>query len=178
MAQLARDSKIYSIWEGTTYVQALDFIGRKMRMNKGQAFAQWLNEIKTFVSDHDSIKDFAAEWEMMKKAWTSYQNILQILQKQMGDGNVQAMPLFATRILKATCILYGSMLIMDQAVLAHQKVQELDAEHYDRDFYLGKIASGRFYVMNELPNIFAIEAAVQAQDYTAVKIEEQVLGLA
>ncbi|HHW61000.1 MAG TPA: hypothetical protein GX404_03745 [Syntrophomonadaceae bacterium] len=67
---------------------------------------------------------------------------------------------------------------MPQSLLTHQKVQELDAEHYDRDFYLGKIASGRFYVMNELPNIFAVEAAVKAQDYTAVKIEEQVLGLA
>ena len=29
VAQIARDMKIYSIWEGTNYIQSLDLVGRK-----------------------------------------------------------------------------------------------------------------------------------------------------
>jgi len=36
VAQIARDMKIYSIWEGTNYIQSMDLVGRKMGLENGQ----------------------------------------------------------------------------------------------------------------------------------------------
>ncbi|MGE5449941.1 MAG: acyl-CoA dehydrogenase family protein, partial [Methanomassiliicoccales archaeon] len=49
VAQLARDVKIYSIWEGTNYIQSLDLVGRKFTMGKGKPFMNWLGEIASFI---------------------------------------------------------------------------------------------------------------------------------
>lgn len=42
VAQIARDCKIHTIWEGTNYIQALDLLGRKMMMGKGKPFMNWI----------------------------------------------------------------------------------------------------------------------------------------
>ena len=48
MNSIMRDSKILTIWEGTSFIHANDLIGRKMRMKEGAAFAAWMKDIKDF----------------------------------------------------------------------------------------------------------------------------------
>ena len=50
MEQLARESKINSIWEGTNYIQALDLIGRKLAMNDGKVFKSFFKESLSAIS--------------------------------------------------------------------------------------------------------------------------------
>jgi alkylation response protein AidB-like acyl-CoA dehydrogenase len=38
VAHFARDSKIYSLWEGTNFIQSQDLVGRKWTLNKGRLF--------------------------------------------------------------------------------------------------------------------------------------------
>ncbi len=45
MEQLARDARITTIYEGTTQIQALDLIGRKVLTNQGRELGLWLAEI-------------------------------------------------------------------------------------------------------------------------------------
>ena len=47
--QLMRDCKIATIWEGTNGIQAMDLLGRKLRMNKGRAFLELINEIQKCI---------------------------------------------------------------------------------------------------------------------------------
>ena len=42
--QCLRDQKIFSLYEGTNGVQAMDLLGRKMRRNSGALFMAWLQE--------------------------------------------------------------------------------------------------------------------------------------
>ena len=85
-------------------------------------------------------------------------------------------PLFSTRILHATAMIYCATLIMDQGLLAARKLDELEADHFDANFYKGKVASARFYVLNVLPDIFSIRKAFSAGDATAIDICEEALG--
>jgi alkylation response protein AidB-like acyl-CoA dehydrogenase len=48
--QLARDCKITSLYEGTNGIQAMDLLGRKLGMNKGAVFMDFVTEIKKTVS--------------------------------------------------------------------------------------------------------------------------------
>jgi alkylation response protein AidB-like acyl-CoA dehydrogenase len=44
--QIARDSKITTIYEGTTGIQAMDLLGRKLGMDKGQVFMSLMEDIR------------------------------------------------------------------------------------------------------------------------------------
>ena len=47
--QLMRDSRIFMIYEGTNGIQAMDLLGRKLAMNKGESFAYFLDQMKKTV---------------------------------------------------------------------------------------------------------------------------------
>ena len=61
LAQIARDCKIYSLWEGTNYIQSMDLVGRKWNLKQGQVFVDWLEDIETIIKTNTSREDFAAE---------------------------------------------------------------------------------------------------------------------
>ena len=51
MEQLVRDVRIAQIYEGTNGIQALDLMGRKVVVNKGEDFDIYSNEIKSYIND-------------------------------------------------------------------------------------------------------------------------------
>ena len=61
--QYMRDVKIASIYEGTNGIQALDLLGRKMRMKGGGLFLTWLQEANNAIQDnleHERLRYFQA----------------------------------------------------------------------------------------------------------------------
>ncbi len=54
-AQHMRDARILTIYEGTTGIQALDLMGRKMLRDKGQAMDELIAEMKTLSADLDAV---------------------------------------------------------------------------------------------------------------------------
>ncbi|MDH5356423.1 MAG: acyl-CoA dehydrogenase C-terminal domain-containing protein, partial [Gammaproteobacteria bacterium] len=50
-AQHMRDARIVTIYEGTTGIQALDLMGRKIMRDKGQAIGDLIEELKVFQSE-------------------------------------------------------------------------------------------------------------------------------
>ena len=52
MEQLARDARITTIYEGTTQIQALDLLGRKIMQLQGIGMRQFLGMIQTFCETH------------------------------------------------------------------------------------------------------------------------------
>ncbi|MGE5455251.1 MAG: acyl-CoA dehydrogenase, partial [Methylocystaceae bacterium] len=162
VAQLARDVKIYSIWEGTTYIQSMDLVGRKFMMGKGKPFMKWMGELGAFIETNKNTEGFTAEFAMLGEAYAAFGGILGNFQTYLKEGKITMMPLFATRILQAMSMVYCGMLMLDQGLLAARKLAELGDAHYDANFYKGKIASAKFYVMNEVPLIFSIDKMIKA----------------
>ena len=54
MEQLARDARITTIYEGTTQIQALDLLGRKVLANQGQELRRWLGEVEAACVQADA----------------------------------------------------------------------------------------------------------------------------
>ncbi len=50
--QYTRDAKIFSIYEGTTHIQAMDLVGRKLGQNGGANFQAFMSDIASFVEAH------------------------------------------------------------------------------------------------------------------------------
>src|SRR5262249_40177639 len=50
--QYCRDSKIFSIYEGTNHIQAMDLVGRKLGQAGGAHFQQFMGDIGAFLEAH------------------------------------------------------------------------------------------------------------------------------
>ena len=79
------------------------------------------------------------------------------------------MAIYARRILTATAQLYCGYLLMDQAKIAKKRMAELGPDHYDYNFYLGKILSARFYLNNAVPNVWHVLELLQIGDTSALE---------
>ena len=59
MEQLARDARITTLYEGTTGIQALDLLGRKIMQLQGAGLQQFLAMIQAFCAEQSSNADLA-----------------------------------------------------------------------------------------------------------------------
>lgn len=173
VAQLARDIKIYSIWEGTNFIQSLDLVGRKFSLAKGEVFKGWLKEIIEFANHQSGSPDLEDIYAQLRVGIDAYQSMLGIL-AGFGTKNPRLMPIYSTRILRATACLYCSKLLLEQAEIAMAKLARLSDNHFDSNYYKGKVASARFYALNEMvPTIFSVVKAMEVADTTAIDLPEE-----
>ncbi len=170
VAQIARDIKIYSIWEGTNFIQSLDLCGRKMTMGKGVPFQNFMKEMYDFYQANKDNETLKKEFEVFIKAFKAMNKTLQIMQGYLGKGDFSMMPLYSRRILTALSQLYAGRCILDQAVLADQKAKELGPDHYDYKFYTGKVMSARYYLLNVVPSVWLLTDIVELGDRSALEI--------
>jgi alkylation response protein AidB-like acyl-CoA dehydrogenase len=170
VAQAARDVKIYSIWEGTNFIQSLDLIGRKWLLKKGAAFAEFMQEMRDFCEANKATPGFEKEFAILERAINAYTEIQMAIGGYFGNKQFGMMPLFSRRILTATSQLYAGRCILDQALLADKKAKEVGSDHYDYNFYVGKVAAAKFYLCNVVPNVFTVAEIVKGGDSSALDI--------
>ena len=177
VAHFARDSKIYSLWEGTNYIQSQDLVGRKWTLKKGQLFLDWLEDIHNMIQVMAEQAAFSSEITILREAFDSYKRIKVMMDDFPRQGKIEMVPLYATRILHATAQLYCGTLLADQAGLAFDKISELGQDHWDFAYYQGKIDAARFYIKNTVPNIMLLEMMLKYGDESALLIPETSLGV-
>jgi len=170
ISQIARDVKIYSIWEGTNFIQSLDLVGRKWSMEKGQIFDEFIQDIKNFYEANRHNEAFLKEFIILGDAIEAYAKIKNTMQDFKKDQCPEMIPLFSRRVLTATAQLYAGSLILDQAILADKKAREIGCDHYDYEFYCGKIASAKYYLCNVVPNVMNTAVILKHADASAIDI--------
>lgn len=143
--QYCRDAKVFAIYEGTNHIQALDLVGRKLRLDKGAHAQAFFKDAKTFVAknrDHAVLGPAIAELDRALDAlgaaamtfggWTGAQLL------RVG--------LVATPFLEAMSEVCVGWMLLQAAVIAHAKLAEVSPEHPDHAFYRGKIHAARHYL--------------------------------
>ncbi|MDD3898260.1 MAG: acyl-CoA dehydrogenase, partial [Syntrophomonadaceae bacterium] len=170
VAQIARDIKIYSIWEGTNFIQSLDLVGRKMGMAKGAAFAAFIQEIKEFCAANKDTAGLKKEFLNLGQALEAYDKIRATLNEWKGS-NPSLIPVFSRRVLTATAQLHAGHLLLDQALICLQKMSELGPDHFDYKFYKGKVEATRWYLRNVVPNVGCAANIIADADTSALDID-------
>jgi hypothetical protein len=72
MEQNVRDARIGTIYEGTTGIQALDLLGRKVLISQGEALKQFTKVIHVFCkenADDEQMKEFIEPLQQLNKEW-------------------------------------------------------------------------------------------------------------
>ncbi|MCK9275579.1 MAG: acyl-CoA dehydrogenase [Syntrophales bacterium] len=175
--QNMRDSKILTVWEGTTFIHGNDLVGRKMRMNNGADFANWMAAIKDFIDSEKGNSRFQAEISRLAEAYGCLEEIKKCYEFWYGnmDKKKQFIPLNAVATLTACGQVQTAQCLLEQATVAYKKLKELSGCHYDRSFYEGKIAAARYYANQVLPNVFMLAHSIASEDATCLECPEEAL---
>jgi len=158
--QYIRDAKIDSLYEGTTGIQSMDLFFRKIIRDHGQAFGALLGTIREFAAadggngrlkaERAALADAAAQVEAITAAMTGY-----LMASAGAPAEVYKVGLNTTRLLMALGDLIIGWLLLTHAEVAQRRLDELDRDAADRDFYAGKLAAARFFAATVLPRLAA-----------------------
>ena len=168
--QYARDIKIISIWEGTSYIQSLDLVGRKMGMEGGKVFQGWLQDVMDFTSAHKDDQDLAGDFKRLFKAAQAVGDYAMKYMTWFSEGKLKLIPLSSTRFLMCMGEVCVAKLLLEQALIARNKLAGVDAASADGIFYKGKVETAKFYCRNTLTNVFSRHASLLTEDTSAVDI--------
>jgi alkylation response protein AidB-like acyl-CoA dehydrogenase len=175
--QYLRDSKILTIWEGTSFIHANDLIGRKMRMKDGAAFGAWMKDMKDFIDANSKATGFEKEMNNLAKAYQAAEEVKDIYNAWYAnmDQKRQLIPLYAMKALFVFAEVYVAICLMDQALIAAKKAANLKPGEGDYTFYQGKIASARYYANNILPTVSMLAALIKSEEDSVLTCPEEAL---
>jgi alkylation response protein AidB-like acyl-CoA dehydrogenase len=170
--QYIRDQKIDSLYEGTTQIQALDLLFRKVAKDGGQTLGMLVARIEKTIASEAGGAELAKERELLKKAIGDVQTTFMALMGKVGESVYHA-GLVGNRVLFALAELTIGWLLVDHAALAIANKAKKPA---DADYYDGKVASARFFCRNVLPGLTLTRKMVEASELGITELREEVFG--
>jgi hypothetical protein len=66
-----------------------------------------------------------------------------------------------------------AQLILEQGLIAREKLRDVKPDSADGIFYRGKRETAKFFCRNILPNVFSRHMALQQEDTSALDIPEE-----
>jgi alkylation response protein AidB-like acyl-CoA dehydrogenase len=152
--QFVRDARIITLYEGTTGIQAMDLLGRKIMQLKGVGFRHFLEEIGGFCQQHAgdaALGEFTGPLGKAAKEWQALTASL--------AGRVQANPdeLGAAAV---DYLYYAGYVAL--AYMWARSVAAVDASAQPAAFKQSKRDTARFYFARLLPRCAVHRAAIEA----------------
>ncbi len=174
LEQYIRDSKIDSLYEGTTSIQALDFFFRKIVRDRGEALRFVTARVaETIDTCHEALQPQALllqtaldDVTAMTAALTGY-----LMAAAQHPTEIYKVGLASVRYLLAVGDLLIGWRLLVQAGAARAALD--GGGDTDAAFYRGKIATAGFFAKNMLPRLSALRTVVEALDADLMRVPEE-----
>jgi hypothetical protein len=170
--QYLRDSKIFSIYEGTNHIQAMDLVGRKMGQAGGAHFQAFMSDVSAFVDAHRDNAEFGADVRRLEAAQEAVVTSAMSLLAWSQSGKTALIPLAANRFLEMMSQLAVGWLLLDAGLVATAAQSRLPAGNPDRSFYEGKRAAAKWFARNVLPTVEHHGKVLALEDASAMEIPD------
>jgi alkylation response protein AidB-like acyl-CoA dehydrogenase len=145
--QYCRDSKIFSIYEGTNHIQAMDLVGRKLMQRGGANVQAFGKDVGAFVAAHKQHPVFKDAIAVLAQAMEALTGTGGKFMQWFGGGKMEMVPAAANRFLEMMAETTVGWLLLDAAVIADAAAAKLPADHPDRAFYAFTASATRGLVL-------------------------------
>jgi len=170
LEQYYRDCRIHPIHEGTTGIQGMDLLGRKVIMKNGQAFLLYIDEVRDTIAAAGQFKVLEKCAHELNESLTKLQEVTRHLIALAGQDGPEAFLADATLYLE----FFGIITIAWQWLLqgiAVQKALNNGAGKKDLNFYEGKMFTLRYFFGYELPKIEGLVKRLLDDDRLTVEMQ-------
>jgi len=168
--QYCRDSKIFSIYEGTNHIQALDLVGRKLGQRGGANMQAFIKDVQSFAATIKEDARYKDASTALSQAADACMGTAMRFLGWFGGGKMEMVPLAANRFLEMMSETVIGWLLLEQAALGEKALATLPEGHADRAFYTGKRYAALFYASNILSTVPGKAVLIGKEDKTPVEI--------
>lgn len=172
MEQLMRDMRIAMIYEGTTGIQSLDLLGRKVMGSGGKLLRNFTKMIHKFCETHEqntSLGEMLSSLAEVNAQWGEI--TMKIGEKAMeSPDEIGAASVDYTMFSGYVALGY---MWAQMAELAQRKI----TEGAEPDFYKAKLATAKFYFQRVLPRAEAHARAAVAGADTVMELDDTLFHL-
>lgn len=151
--QYCRDAKIFSIYEGTNHIQAMDLVGRKLGQAGGANLQAFLGDIAKFVAANSAHPTLGAAVKKLASAQEAVAGTAMRLLMWFQSGQLSLVPLSANRFCEMMSELTVGWQLLEGAVVAEKAKASVAEGHPDAAFYAGKTAAALYFARNILPGV-------------------------
>ena len=172
--QYIRDTKIDSLYEGTTSIQGLDFFFRKIARDRRVALDTVLAEItdtldalrddSRFKDEHAALTEALGHVDVMVETMIGWDAAATDMPDQ-----VYRVGQNTTRLLMSVGDLLVGWLLTRQAVIAQDRINAGD----DDPYYTGKVAVARFFATTVLPELAARRRVLEQTDNAVMDVPRE-----
>ena len=173
--QYARDCKITSIFEGTSGIQALDMLGRKIGMKKGTVFMNFLGEIQKTISQAKEIEQTKALAVQMEAATNRLGEVALHLGKKAMSAEFKVAFAHSLPFLHVIGDVIMAWMLLWRAAVAATKLSQKPKKK-DFAFYEGQIRTAEFFINTELEATMGKMNAITGGCAAAIHILDEGFG--
>src|SRR3954465_4242182 len=174
--QYIRDSKIDTLYEGTTAIQGQDFFFRKIVKDGGVALTWLASQIQATIDAEAGNGRLKEERAALATALGEVQGMLTAMFGHLTAAQEDMSSLYkvgqnTSRLLLATGDLITGWLLIRQAEVALSALAGQVSDK-DRSFYEGKVATTRVFATQVLPRLSSERVIVENTDNALMEVDE------
>ena len=155
MEQNVRDARIAMLYEGTTGVQALDLLGRKVLMTQGELLKRFTKIVHLYCKSHadnEQMKEFVEPLATANKEWGELAMHVGLMamenKEEVGAASVDFL-MYSGYV----CLAY---------FWARAAELGLEKQGSDDPIYSSKIKTARFYFQRLLPRVESLKSTIKS----------------
>jgi hypothetical protein len=182
--QYIRDSKIDTLYEGTTAIQGMDFFFRKVVRDQGAALTTLVTQIREFADSEAGNGRLKNERELLGNALGDVQSMVETLVGYLTASaedmpNIYKVGLNTSRLLLAIgdvvigwLLLRGAEVALNALTAGPGSDSAAGAFARDKDFYEGKVIAAKFFAQTRLPLLAAERVILEGANLEIMELPE------
>ena len=163
LEQYFRDIRIHTIHEGTTGIQGLDLLGRKVLAKDGLALRVYVEELAATMEQAGPYEELKPYAKRLESAVELVRKVTMYRVQFALKGDIEEYLADATLYLELFGIVAIAWQWLDQGLAAHKALLSSSSEQ-DRRFYEGKIRTMRYFFHYEVPKIQGLAERLMEAD--------------
>ncbi len=166
--QYFRDTRIHPIHEGTTGIQGMDLLGRKVIMKEGKALNLFVETVSKTIATAERNPELRSYARQLSDALKQLQKVTAFKISQRDNQGAEIFLSDATLYLEY----FGYIVIAWQWLLQAIAASNLlaDKQGPKQTFYEGKIATFKYYFAYELPKTEGLATRLSSSDEITVSL--------
>jgi len=169
MEQLARDTRICTMYEGTTGIQAIDLLARKVVGSNGKLLSVFTTEVKQYCKSIRDKSQFNAWSNSIDKYVDEWHQITEDIMHRAAKDPAELGAASVDYLMYSGYVVIGYFWLQ-MAVVSQQK---LDDGTDDPEFYKAKLHTAKFYFDRLLTRTRSLVSAMESGADNLMDMEEE-----
>lgn len=174
MEQIVRDTRIATLYEGTTGIQGLDLLGRKILLGRGKTFKAFSKEVLNFCKETSMLSDNPQKKRMHKFIWPLSKEVAMWQQYTLRIGLKTKKDRDMLGSASVDYLMYSGYIMMAYmwARMAQSANEKLTEGTGDKAYYQAKVKTAEFYFTRLFPRVKSLAKTMMADPKSLMQMSD------